>query len=247
MLYYVIITSIMLEFSNKTYFDYLPIELIDMILRFVRILENTECEKCCISKSKGELNLFKTNYTRSFCKCRWGNKNLLNNEFKIIVNSGSNQLYQDHSERRRNQLTNLSKNISFRKFITDFPNGIRNKEDHLNSITNPIYHYGYYETKLLDIFKTNVVSRIFHWINIWGCSYTSLHQNVVESHMRFPPNKNYQDFIDKHKNPQYENKCNKWAKLFIIDGMNQNYKKSFRTDIIYVYMNLYNIRVLPNI
>ena len=56
----------MLAFSAKTYFDFLPIELHDIILRFARTLENSECEKCCLAKKEGNVNLVKTNYTKKF-------------------------------------------------------------------------------------------------------------------------------------------------------------------------------------
>jgi len=238
----------MLAFSVKTYFDFLPIELHDIILRFARILENTECEKCYSSKLKGNLNLFKTNYTKSFCKCRWGNRSMLNIEFKHIVLSGSHNLYDNYNQVRDTQLKNLSKKISFKMFKQDFPNGITNPND-FELVKNDLrYISEYYYNFSIYIFKTNIYNPNLHYVNIWGCNFFSTGElaiNNTEMHRRFSNSVGYDKYVEQHKTPTYNLKCNHWSRKFIKNGRSKQELKLYRDDIIEIYKDLFNVRTLP--
>ena len=204
------------------------------------------------SKKEGNVNLVKTNYTKSFCKCRWGNKNLINKEFKNIVSSGSHSLYDNYNQKRERLMRNLSKNIAFRVFKQDFPNGIDNPNDFELVNNNPRYKSEFYYNYNINIFKTNIYNPAVHYFNIWGCNFFStgeLAVNNTEMYRRFSDSEGYSKYVNKYKTPSYNSKrereSNYWAKKFIKDGRSEFEMKLFRDDIIEVYKELFNIRTLP--
>ena len=78
-------------------------------------------------------------------------------------------------------MRNLSKNIAFRVFKQDFPNGIDNPNDFELVNNNPRYKSEFYYNYNINIFKTNIYNPAVHYFNIWGCNFFSTGELAVNN------------------------------------------------------------------
>ncbi len=151
----------MLVFDTKTYFDYLPMELKNRILFFVRVSYTQRRFYNC------KFLFRKTNYLLTSCKCYWGNRKRLNNEFKQIVflarNNNKKYCY-NHYYKWNKFIINLAQKKSDKLIEQDFPMGFSCYLDYLNYINKPYYSVDYIKQKLIDglMFRDNLYK------NIWG-------------------------------------------------------------------------------
>ena len=151
----------MLVFHTKTYFDYLPLELKDKILYFVRMSYLRRRYFNC------KYIFIKTNYLLSRCKCYWGNRRRLNNEFKYVVflaKKNNKKYCYNHYYKWNKYVLNLAQKKSDKLIQQDFPMGFSCYLDYLNYTNTPYYSVESIKLKLLD----GIMYRENLYKNIWG-------------------------------------------------------------------------------